>query len=166
MTLKVAVELLVFPPLVLEKVKLMELYAESRGTGLGGAPDEDELVVHEKVVVEVEAVDVDEVVELFVAELELDEDGLFDVDEEEVNMELEVLIAEVAEEEADVDELLLLNARYAAVPPTASTIMTTTAITACAMPRFRLVIKDDSGHSWVDDISNCPRVLSVGGSLG
>lgn len=120
---------MVFPPLVLERVKVMELYADSRGIGLGGAPDEDELVVHEKVVVEVEAVEVEELDELFVAELdvEVDEDALIEVVEDSAAEELEVLIAELDEV---VDVPLLLRARYAAVPPTASTTITTTAMTA------------------------------------
>jgi hypothetical protein len=121
---KVAVELLVFPLLVLVKFKVWELYAVSRGIGLGGAPVDDELVVHENVVVEVEVdelVDFDELVD---AEVEAE------ADEEAVIAELDALMAELAEEEADVDELLLLSARYAAAPPTTSTTITIAAITA------------------------------------
>jgi len=116
----------------------MELYAVSRGTGLGGAPP-DELVLHENVVVVVE---LEELEELFVVELEVepDEEELFEEDEEEAMEELEVLIAEL-EEELDDDEPFPLRAIYAAAPPTASTTITIAAITAGATPRFRLVIK-------------------------
>jgi hypothetical protein len=100
------------------------LYAISRGTGLGGAPDEDELVVHENVVV---AVEVDELAAAEV-DVEVDEDALIEAAEDIAAEVLEALIAELTEE--DVDEPLLLSARYAAVPPTASTTITTTAMTA------------------------------------
>lgn len=126
MTRKLAVELTVFPWLVLEKVSVWELYAISRGTGLGGAPDEDELVVHENVVV---AVEVEELDELVIAELDVEviEDALIEAVEDIAAEVLEVLIAELTEVE---DAPLLLSARYAAVPPTASTTITTTAMTA------------------------------------
>jgi hypothetical protein len=115
---------MVFPWLVLEKVKVWDLYAISSGIGLGGAPDEDELVVHENVVVAVEVLD-----ELAAAELDVEvaEDALIEAVEDSIAEELEVLIAELTE--VDV-EALLLSARYAAVPPTASTTITTTAMTA------------------------------------
>jgi hypothetical protein len=125
MTVKVAVEFCVVPWLVLENERVCELYAVSRGIGLGGALDDDELDAHEKVVVAVEVEDVDEAVEL-----EVDGDALIEADEEATIAELEVLIAELTEEEVVVEEPLLLSARYAAVPPTASTTITTTAITA------------------------------------
>jgi hypothetical protein len=125
MTVKVAVEFCVVPWLVLENERVCELYAVSRGIGLGGALDDDELDAHEKVVVAVEVEDVDEAVEL-----EVDGDALIEADEEAAIAELEVLIAELTEEEVVVEEPLLLSARYAAVPPTASTTITTTAITA------------------------------------
>jgi len=126
MTLKVAVELTVFPALVLEKVKVIDLYAVSRGTGLGGALP-DEVVLHENVVVAVELVELEE---LFVVELEVetDEEALFEEDEEEATEELDVLIIEL-EEELEVDELLPLRAKYAPAPATTITIMMIAAIT-------------------------------------
>src|SRR5579864_388190 len=94
MTLKVAVELLVFPPLVLLKVKVWEVYAVSKGTGFGGGAVPDEVVLHENVVV---AVELDELEELFVVELEVepDEEELFEEDEEPATEELEVLSIEL-----------------------------------------------------------------------
>lgn len=137
MTLKVAVELLVFPALVLVKVTVCELYAVSKGTGLGGAelPDDD-VVLHENVVVAVE------LEELFVVELDVepDEEELFEEDEEVATEELEVLMAELEEEVVD-DAPFPLRAMYAAAPPTAITTITIAAITAGATARFRLVIK-------------------------
>jgi len=110
MTLKVAVELTVFPALVLEKVRVIDLYAVSRGTGLGGALP-DEVVLHENVVVAVELVELEE---LFVVELEVetDEEALFEEDEEEATEELDVL-----------------RAKYAPAPATTITIMMIAAIT-------------------------------------
>ena len=128
MTLKVAVELLVVLPLVLEKFKVWELYAVSRGIGLGGAPLADEVELHENVVVDVELVELDE---LFVEELETEADEeLPDMDELAAMEELVVLTSEVVEDEDDEDGPLPLSARYAAAPPTARTSITTTAITA------------------------------------
>jgi hypothetical protein len=144
MTLKDEVELVVFPPLVLEKVMLWELYAVSRGTGLGGAP-EDEVVLHENVVV---AVEVAEVEELFEVELEAEveavelellvEDG--DKVLEELDFVVDAVVMEEEFEEDEGDEVPLFSAKYAAAPPMATTTITTTAITAVETPRLRLVI--------------------------
>lgn len=140
MTLKVAVELLDFPPLVLLKVKVCELYAVSKGTGFGGGAVPDEVVLHENVVV---AVELDELDELFVVELE-DEPEEELIEEDEAMEEPDVFIAELEEELVD-DDPFPLSAMYAAAPPTAITTITIAAITAGATPRFRLMSKGICG---------------------
>src|ERR1700688_2776847 len=113
MTLKDAVELLVVPPLVLEKVNVWELYAVSRGTGLGGAP-EDELVLHENDAVAVEPAELEELLAVEL-DVELEEVELFEEEEVEEEVEaleeLDALRAEVVEEEVDEDELPPLSAK-------------------------------------------------------
>ena len=135
MTLKDAVVLLVFPPLIVVRVRLWELYSVSRGTRLGVAPP-DEPVVQES---EVDVVEPAELDELFEVELVVE-------DESEVPEELDVVIGEVVEEEVEEGEPPLLSAKYAAAPPMATTTITTAAMTAVATPRLRLVIKKDFSH--------------------
>jgi hypothetical protein len=140
--LKDDVVLLVVPPLVLEKVTLWELYAVSRGTGLGGAPP-DVLVLHENDVVVVEPVELEELLEVELeTEVEADKVELFEEDEDEAFEELDMAVDEVIEEEVDEDEPPLVSAKYATAPPMATTTITTTAMTAGATPLPRLVIKN------------------------
>lgn len=111
------------------------------------------MLLHESDVVTVEAAEVEELeeveeltfteVEVELEEVLLSGGGMEDKDDEEDVEELDTVWAEVEEEEEEVDvDGLLVNTKKAAAPPTASIIMTISAIIAGATPRFRLLMKN------------------------